>query len=231
MEQIEAGKRKTSKDRQQREYKKENKYSNQRRSEHFVSKYKESAKETQRKVPKSNVKENLSPFKVDASLKDKNSYLTSNDSATTSEMTSPILDNAECPHLSSPSDIPTTKVIMESEYQTNSNLVDDDQLTRISPSACRRSTENLSNMHEEQSWDHMNGFERTISYDKNQGTDTNINYSGNDQINVEHIIADCDLHINRNDLHCDGSAQYQLENDSLGKSKFYASLCFIMVII
>ena len=67
----------------------------------------------------------------------------------------------------------------------------------------------------------MNRFERTISYDKNQGTDTNINYSGNDQINVDHI-ADSDLHINRNDLQYNGSAQYQLENDSLGKPM----LCF-----
>ena len=227
MEQIEAGKRKTSKDRRKRDYKKEENDSNQRRSENLVSKYKETAEETQRKVQKPKIKQNLSPFKLDASFKDKNSYLTSNDSATTSEMTSPIIDNVECPPLSSPSDISTTNAILESKYQTNSNLIDD-KSTRLSPSACRQENANTSNMHEENSWDHMDRFERTISYHKNQGTGKNMSYSGNDQINVEHF-PDADLHINPNDVQYDGFAQYQLENDNSGKSILCCNFKFAIV--
>jgi hypothetical protein len=208
MEQIEAGKRKTSKDRQKRESRKEENDSNQGCSENLVSKYKETVKGTQRKVQKSKVKLHSSPFKLDTSVKDKNSYLTSNDSATTSEMTSPILDNP----LASPSDIPTTKVIVESEYQTNSNPIDDKSIRLSSPSACRQSN---ANMHDE--WDHNDRFEQTIGYHKNQGTQNKMNDSGNDQINVEHF-PDADLHINRNDVQYDEFAQYQLENDHSGKS-------------
>ena len=84
-------------------------------------------------------------------------------------------------------------------------------------------------MHQENSWDYMDRFERTIGDHKNQGTGKNMNYSGKDQINIEHF-SDADLHINPNDVQYDGFAQYQLEIDNSGKS-FYASILKIIIIL
>ena len=215
MEQIEAGKRKSNKDRQKREYKKEEKDSKNCNSEHRSSLYSETAKGNKRRVQNSTVNQTIQSLKLDNSVKDKNKNIASNDSATTSEMTSPGFENAEYLLPYSSSDNPTRKEALGSEYQKNLNDMDD-ELIRFSPSPCGRSSANTSNMQEENSWDHMNQIEITAGRHRNRRDGKNMNYSENDTKILEHTLL-ADAHIVKDNDEVDEFAQYHPKNESSGK--------------
>lgn len=194
MEQIEAGKRKTSKDRQKwstsSTVSKRSTSSSVSRSEEKeinddaknYSRRREKVDENQKSKPK----KNTSRYKLDKQLKNNNHNSPSNDSATTSAMTSPITDYL--PPCSS-TNLPTSIDIIASEYHSGLKTVVSEP-DGISQTRCRRSSANVLNKYDDNSWDCMNDIERKPIDHQNEYSYKKMSYPGSSANVVIHTPTD-----------------------------------------
>ena len=198
MEQIEAGKRKESKERQKwstsSTISKRSTSSSVSRSEEketyddgkFHSRHIENINKTQKSMRGSKSKKSLPNYKLDQPFKNNNHKTPSNDSTTTSAMTSPITDLLPPDSSSNP---PTSIDIIASEYHPGFKTIISEQ-NIISKNTCRRSNANGSSKYDEISWDRMSDIVRKDIDHQNEYSYKKINDQGSFANVVTHTSTD-----------------------------------------
>ena len=164
MEQIEAGKRKTSKERRKRD----------------GSKHREQSSENQKNLQRQKSKQSYSSIHIIDHDKNKKNNISPNDSTTTSETTSPISENVPYRSSSSSRKASTRKEKNRTDHHVSGLNNTEDDVDDMLPTSCRQSLTNKSNIYVDNSWDCADHGERKTGIQHNQlKVYEEINYSGN----------------------------------------------------
>lgn len=165
MEQIEAGKRKISKERRKRD----------------ASKHREQSSENQKNLPRQKAKQAYSSIhRNDNHNKNKKDNRSPNDSATTSELTSPISENVPYRSSSSSRKSSTRKEKSRRYRHVSDPNYIEDGVNDMLPTSSWQPLTHKSNIYVDNSWDCADQGERKTGIQHNQlKVYEEINYSGN----------------------------------------------------
>ena len=203
MEQIEASKRKTSKERYRRD----------------LSKNKEQSSKNQKNLQRPMSKQSSSSaHKIDRHDKNKRDNASSSNSASSSELTSPISENMlNHSPLSSRQSLTRKEKKNKDHHVFGPNTIEDD-VDDMLPTSRRQPQINKSNV--DNSWDSTDQGERKTGIQHNQlKVYKEINYSGNCANIEDNILADDDVMREGEDIEL---ADHQYYNLTPGKFRFHS---------